>query len=112
MTDERPAMAPILTTGRSQASPGPAALMPTAIGSGTLSWVYRTAGQRQRHHDVEHRADGERAEDADGHVALRVSRLLRRGGDRVESDVGEEDHPRAAHDAVPPILARCRCWAE
>ncbi len=42
MTDESPAMAPIFTTGRSQASAGPAALMPTAIGSGTLSLVYLT----------------------------------------------------------------------
>ena len=42
MTLLRPAIAPILTIGRSQASPGPAALMPTAIGSGTLSSVYLT----------------------------------------------------------------------
>ena len=42
MTDERPAIAPIFTTGRSQARAGPAALMPTAIGSGTLSSVYLT----------------------------------------------------------------------
>ena len=42
MTDESPAMAPILTIGRSHARPGPAALMPTAIGSGTFSSVYFT----------------------------------------------------------------------
>ena len=35
-------MAPILMNGRSQARPGPAALMPTAIGSGTFSSVYFT----------------------------------------------------------------------
>ena len=38
MTEDRPAIAPILMIGRSQASWAPVALMPTAIGSGTLSW--------------------------------------------------------------------------
>ena len=63
--------------------------------------VVRQAGHDQRHEDVEHRADGQRAEDADRQVALRVLGLLRRGGDRVEPDVGEEDHRRAADDAAP-----------
>ena len=53
---------------------------------------------------VEHRADGERAEDADRHVALGVVRLLRRGRDRVEADIGEEDDGGAAHDAAPAVL--------
>ena len=107
MTDDRPAMAPILTTGRSQASAGPAALMPTAIGSGTLSCgVVDDAGEDERDRDVENGADRERAQDADRHVALRVRGFLRRRGDGVESDVGEEDDARAAHDAVPAVLAR------
>ncbi len=37
MTDDSPAIAPILMMGRSHASWGPAALIPTAIGSGTAS---------------------------------------------------------------------------
>ena len=36
-TEASPAIAPILMIGRSHASCSPAALMPTAIGSGTLS---------------------------------------------------------------------------
>ena len=68
--------------------------------------VLDDAREHERHRDVEHGADGERAEDADRHVALRILGLLRRGGDRVESDVGEEDHAGAAHDPVPAVLAR------
>ena len=55
--------------------------------------------------DVEQRADRERAQDADGHVALRVLGLLRGGRDRVEADVGEEDDGRAADDAAPAEVA-------
>ena len=42
ITEVRPAIAPILTMGRSQAIAGPTALTPTAMGSGTLSSVYLT----------------------------------------------------------------------
>ena len=52
-----------------------------------------------------HGADRERGEDADRHVALRVLRLLRGGRDRVEADVGEEHHRRAAQHAAPAELA-------
>ena len=45
------------------------------------------------------RADDERPQDADRHVTLRILGLLRGGGHRVESDVGEEHHPRAAQHA-------------
>ena len=63
--------------------------------------------------DVEHRADRQRSEDAARHVALRIARFLRRRRDRVEADVGEEDHRRAADDARPAELAeRRRCSAE
>ena len=44
--------------------------------------------------DVEHGAEQERAYEADRHVALRIARLFRRGRDRVEADVGEEDRCR------------------
>ena len=38
-------------------------------------------------------------EDADRQVALRILRLLRGRGDRVESDVGEKDDGRALVNA-------------
>ena len=75
----------------------PVMSMPIAIGSGTFSVVYftrpvRTAGDE----DVKNRADDQRTQNADGHVALRILGFLRRGGDRVEADVCEEDHSRRA----------------
>ena len=39
----------------------------------------------------------------DGHVALRVARLLGRGRDGVEADVGEEDDRRRARDAAEAV---------
>ena len=56
------------------------------------------AGHDQRDRDVQDGADRERGEDADGHVALRVLGLLRRGRDDVEADVGEEHQGRAGED--------------
>ena len=67
--------------------------------------VLDDAGQDQGHEDVEHRADRQGTQDADGHVLLRVLRLLGRGGDRVEADVGEEDDPGPAQDAAPAVMA-------
>ena len=61
--------------------------------------VRHHAGQHRADHDVDDRADGEPAEDADRQVALRVLRLLRRRRDRVEPDVGEEHDRRALVDA-------------
>ena len=55
--------------------------------------------------DVEDRADDERAEDADRHVALRILRFLRRGRDRVEADVREEHDRRRAEHAGPAEVA-------
>ena len=54
-----------------------------------------------RHQNVEQRANKERTDDGDGHVALRIFRLLRRGADGVEADVGEENNTRAGHNAAP-----------
>ena len=48
MTELNPAMAPSLTNGLSQASPGPAASTPTAIGSGTDNSVYFTIPVKTR----------------------------------------------------------------
>src|SRR6185312_15550025 len=45
-------------------------------------------------------------ENADRHVALRISSLLGGCGYRVEPDVREEDHACAADHAAPPINAR------
>ena len=61
--------------------------------------VARHPGEHRRDGDVEHRADGERAQDADRHVALRVLALFGGRRDGVEADEGEEDDGRAAHDA-------------
>ena len=58
------------------------------------------------------RADGERPEDPDRHVALRIARLLRGRRHGVEPDEGEEDHRRAAQDARSTRTRRtCRCSA-
>ena len=64
--------------------------------------------------DVEERANHQRAQDSDGHVALRIFRFLRRGGDGIEADVGEEDGRGSGGDAsnsktVPdPLKAECK----
>ena len=48
---------------------------------------------------VENGAEDERTENADGHVALGISRFLGGGRDRIETDVGEEDDAGRAEDA-------------
>ena len=58
-----------------------------------------------RDQDVEHRADQQGADDADGHVALGVLGLLRGGADGVKPDIGEENKARPAHDARPAKFA-------
>ena len=61
-----------------------------------------------RQHDcpqaVENRADDERADDADRHVALGVLGLLGGRGDGVEADVSEEDQASPAEDAAPAVI--------
>ena len=54
---------------------------------------------------IEHRADDQAADHADGHVALRIAGLFRRGRDGIEADVGEEDRSRGAGDAHAGDLA-------
>jgi hypothetical protein len=61
------------------------------------------AGEADGHGHIEHRADNQRGDDADGQVALRVAALLGRGGDRVEADVGEEDDRPAGEHAAPAV---------
>ena len=49
------------------------------------------AGEDSDNADVEHRADEERGNDADGHILLRIAGFLGVGGHRIKADVGEED---------------------
>jgi hypothetical protein len=48
--------------------------------------------QSDRH--VERRADDQRAENADRHVALRIDSLLRRGRNRIEANIGLESNTK------------------
>ena len=63
-----------------------------------------------RHHvgeeDIQDGADRQRHQDADGHVALRVLRLLRRRAYRVESQESEEDDGGSPQDAGEAELAQ------
>src|SRR6266550_4204214 len=68
-------------------------------------FVAGEAGHYERHQDVEHRTDGERAKDSYRHVALRIFRFLRRCRYRVESDVGEKHDRRTAHDSAPAVVS-------
>ena len=52
--------------------------------------------------DVEHRADQQACDDAEGQVAAGILRLFGGGRYRVESDVGEEDECRSAEHACQP----------
>ena len=58
------------------------------------------ASQHTRHRDIQHGADQQRANDADGQVALGVFRLFRVGGDGVKTQVSEKDHGRASQHAT------------
>jgi hypothetical protein len=60
-------------------------------------------GKDRRDDHVENRADDERRDDPDGHVALGILGLFRHGRDRVETDIGEEDNRRARGDPVPAV---------
>ena len=66
--------------------------------------VVHDAGHDEAGQAVEDRADRQRADDADRHVALGVLGLLGGGRDRVEADVGEEDQACPAEDAAPAVL--------
>ncbi len=61
------------------------------------------AGEHRADHDVDDRTDREAAQNADRQVPLRILRLLGRGRDRVEADVGEEDDRRALVDAAESV---------
>ncbi len=61
------------------------------------------SGEHHGYRDVEHGADNQRGDDADGNVALRILGLFRCGGDRVKSDVGEENDGAAGEHAGPAL---------
>ena len=61
--------------------------------------VGHQARHHGRHQHIEDRADHERAENADRHVALRQFGFLRGGRDGVKADEGEEHDRGAAHHA-------------
>ena len=86
VTDASPASAPISTGSTSQCS---GAICPTAKDTGIGHIEHAPvgdAGQHQSHQHVEHRADAERAENADGNIAPRIARLLRRDRNAFEAD--------------------------
>ena len=66
--------------------------------------VLHHAGQHHGDRDVEDGDDRQRAENAAGHVALRVLGLLGGGGDDVEADEREEHDRRAGQQPVPAVV--------
>src|SRR4029077_6450431 len=63
------------------------------------------AGEQSCGDDIKDSAQRQRSEDPDGHVLLRILGFLRRGGDGIESNVGEKYFARAAQYARPSELA-------
>jgi hypothetical protein len=53
--------------------------------------------------DVEHGADDQRGDDADGKIALGIAALFGGSGDGIEADVGEEDDGAAGEHARPAV---------
>ena len=70
--------------------------------AGDESRVLHHAQQHDRHADIKNGADDQRGDDAEGQVALRIARFLGRGGNRIETDVGEEDDGASGDDAAEP----------
>ena len=58
------------------------------------------SGEADGDGNIEHGADDQRGDDADGQIALRVAALFGRGGDGIEADVGEEDDGAAGEHAA------------
>src|SRR5260370_39227828 len=101
MTEFRPRIAPSLMIGPSHLRP--IASIPTAIGSGTLSYSYGTMPVMMKPTStyIEQCADGERPQNADWHVPLRIPCLLCRRGYGIKPDICKKDHGRTAQDATP-----------
>ncbi len=60
-------------------------------------------GQHRAGGDVQHGAHRQRAKDAHWHVAAGIARLGRGGGNGLETEIGEEQHRRAAQHARPAV---------
>ena len=61
--------------------------------------------EHHNHGDVEQRANNERCNNTDRQVALRILTFLGSRGDRIKSDVGEENDRSAGQNAGPTV--RC-----
>jgi hypothetical protein len=61
------------------------------------------AGKADSHCYVKYGADGQRGDDADRQIALRVAALLGRRGDGIEADVREEDDGATGEHARPAV---------
>ena len=57
------------------------------------------AGKTDRDRDIEHGANDERGDDADGQIPLRLAAFFGRGRYRIEADVREENNGPASQDA-------------
>src|ERR1700691_1896735 len=68
--------------------------------------VAHHAGEYQGDDHVENGADDQAREDSDGHVALRVLGLARRGRDGIETDVGEENDAGGGEYAADAVNTR------
>src|SRR5207248_4498614 len=65
-----------------------------------VSRIFSHPRNNGRHQYIKQRADDEARDDADRHVALRISCLLRRRGNSIESDESKKNNGGAAHDAA------------
>src|ERR1700689_2327834 len=72
----------------------------TADRAEILNSRYAAEPVREKH--VENSADHQLSQDADRHIALRVFRLLRSRGNRVKTDIREEDDSRCAQNSHDP----------
>jgi hypothetical protein len=67
---------------------------------------WHDSGEDKADNHVQNRADQERAQNTDGHIAPRIFRLLRRGRDGIESDIRKKHHSGAAHHARPAVNSK------
>ena len=61
------------------------------------------ARQHEGNADVKNCGDDQRGDDADGNIALRILAFLRRGGNGVEANIGEENDGAARQHARPSV---------
>src|SRR5579884_1133080 len=78
----------------------PIRIMACETGEATLSCVYGTIPVSTAVENIQQRADKQAAYDANGQIFRRVARLLRRGRNHIEADIGKEDDAGATQDAA------------